>query len=287
MMNRRKFLARTSAAAAAGLILPKLSFAFPKESTIGIQLYSLREMIKDDFRGTLEMLSGTGYNAVEAAGYHDRMFYGYPPSDYRKICDDLGLKPLSSHSVLSADDAGYAAEDALNAGMSYIVIPSVPSEKRLNAGSYEKLADEFNRAGEICKNAGIKMGYHNHAFEFEEMDGQIPYDILLQNTDAGLCFMQADVFWMTYGGADPLDYFNRFPGRFELWHVKDMKDDAGKKCTEIGSGIIDFPALFREREKSGMKYYFVEQEKFEMDPAKSVAISLNYLKSITEGKPVK
>lgn len=279
-MNRRKFVKQVSTVTAAGLLLPEFSFAFPAGRTIGIQLYSLRKMIKTDFLGTLKMLSETGYNAVEAAGYSARQFYGYDPAEYKKICEDLGLNPLSTHTGLFGNDAGYAIEDALKGGMQYIVIPGIPEEKRRTADSFKKLADEFNTIGEKCRNMGVKMGYHNHAFEFGKMDDQVPYDILLENTDPSLCFMQADFYWMVYGGADPLDYFTRFPGRFELWHVKDMKDAESRISTEIGNGIIDFPALFNEREKAGMKYYFLEQEEFEIDPEKSIAISLNYLQSI-------
>jgi len=280
MINRRKFISRLASTAAAGLVLPKLSFAFPQQKTIGIQLYSLRALVEKDLTGTLRMLSHIGYNAIEAAGYKDRSFYGYAPAEFKALCTDLGLMPVSTHTMLGGNETGYAIEDAIRAGMSYIVIPSIPSEKRRTASDYARLANEFNELGEKCKNLGIRMGYHNHAFEFKPTDGMIPYNILLQATDPQLCFMQADFFWMAYAGVDPLDYLKKYPGRFELWHVKDMKDKESGKSTEIGKGIIDFPAIFKKRDLAGMKYYFVEQEEFEIDPEESVAISYAYLKSI-------
>ncbi len=247
---------------------------------IGIQLYTLRDLVNQDFTGTLTKLSQIGYNSIEAAGYNDGHFYGYKPTEYKNILTDLGLAPISSHCNINIDNAKKVAEDTLNAGMSYVILPWIGTDRRSSLDTYKALAEEMNIIGEQCNQLGLKFGYHNHAFEFETIDGQLPYDILLNETDADKVCMQLDLYWMVYGGYDPLEYFKKYPGRFELWHVKDMADDAKRESTEIGSGTLDFPAMFNDKSLSGMQYYFVEQEAFSMDPMESVRISFNYLKNI-------
>jgi len=143
-----------------------------------------------------------------------------------------------------------------------------------------KLADEFNKIGELCKASGLTFGYHNHAFEFEVVNGRKPYDILLNYTEAELVTMELDTYWMVYGKNDPIEYFNNYPGRFKLWHVKDMDETSKRESTEIGSGIIDFEKLFQAKETAGLEYYFVEQEEFKMDIVDSITQSFNYLNSL-------
>jgi len=280
MTNRRTFLKKVSAVSAAALILPQEILAFPGKKMIGIQLYTIRDLVNKDFTGTLKTLSEIGYNSLEAAGYADRKFYGYSPSEYEKICLDLGLRPLSSHSGVDLANADQVIEDTKRAGMEYLVLPWIGEERRKSADHYKALAEELNQIGEKCRAAGLKFGYHNHAFEFEKKDSQIPYDILLDNTDPDLCFMQIDFYWMVYGGYEPLDYFKQYPGRFELWHIKDMAGNEARESTEIGNGIIDFRAIYEQRNLAGMKYFFLEQESFTMDPVESIAISYQFLKTL-------
>ncbi len=280
MTNRRTFIKGLSVAVAAGLTLPGKLFAFPAGKIIGIQLYTIREMVNKDFEGTLKILSEIGYNSVEAAGYNDGKYYGFEPQDYAKICKDYGILPLSSHSSINIENAEKVIENTAKAGMNYLVLPSIGNEKRQTLDDYRQMADEFNLIGEKCKNSGLKFGYHNHAYEFDKLNDQVPYDVLLQRTEPELCFMQIDLYWMVYGGYDPVDYFNRYPGRFDLWHVKDMDKTEQRGSTEIGQGIIDFPELFEQKEKSGMKFYFVEQEEFNMDMVESITMSFKYLNTL-------
>jgi sugar phosphate isomerase/epimerase len=279
MINRRYFIQGLTASAFLGMISPKDLLANPTKKMIGIQLYTIRDLVKSDFTGTLKILADIGYKTVEAAGYSDRKFYGYEPKDYAKICNDHGILPLSSHSGINPENADVVIEDTFKAGANYIVLPSIAQEKRKTLDDYKKQAEEFNKIGKKCRNAGLKFGYHNHAFEFEKMEEQIPYDVLLESTDPELCFFQVDVYWMIYGGYDPFDYIKKYPGRFELWHVKDMDKGESRESTEIGQGIIDFPALFKKKKKSGLKYYFVEQEEFKMDMVESITMSYKYLNS--------
>ncbi len=277
MITRRTFVKSISATLVASMVFPLLLTAIPTGKIIGIQLYTLRDQVKENFKGTLQKIADIGYNAVEAAGYADRKFYGYAPKEYKKIAEEKGLIPQSSHSGISLDNVDQVIDDTLEAGMSYIVLPYLAQDKRKTIDDYKKLAEEFNRIGERCKMSGLRFGYHNHAFEFEKMDGIIPYDIMLEQTEPEFVTMQLDLYWMVYGGYDPLDYFEKYPGRFELWHVKDMDHTEKRECTEIGQGIIDFKNIFAAKDKAGMKYYYVEQEAFKIPPFESIRISFNYL----------
>ncbi|MBE9492172.1 MAG: sugar phosphate isomerase/epimerase [Bacteroidetes bacterium] len=277
MITRRTFVKSISATLVASLVFPFRLTAIPTGKIIGIQLYTLRDQVKENFKGTLQKIADIGYNAVEAAGYADRKFYGYAPKEYKKIVEEKGLIPQSSHSGISLDNVDQVIDDTLEAGMSYIVLPYLAQDKRKTIDDYKKLAEEFNRIGERCKMSGLRFGYHNHAFEFEKMDGIIPYDIMLEQTEPEFVTMQLDLYWMVYGGYDPLDYFEKYPGRFELWHVKDMDHTEKRECTEIGQGIIDFKKIFAAKDKAGMKYYYVEQEAFKIPPFESIRISFNYL----------
>jgi sugar phosphate isomerase/epimerase len=280
-MNRRTFVKGISATVAASMILPSDLLAFPKEKIIGIQLYTLRDMISADFTGTLKKIRGAGYNSIEAAGYGERKFYGYDPKEYNNIVTGLGLLPTSSHSNINLQNIDNAIEDHLAAGMNYIVLPSVPNEKRGTIDDYKRLADEFNTIGKSCRDAGLGFGYHNHAFEFEKIGDEIPYDVLIENTDPKYVFMQVDLFWMVYGGHQPKEYFRKYPGRFELWHIKDMDNTPERECTEIGDGIINYKKVFRMKDRSGMKHFFVEQEAFKMDPIESICKSYIFLNSLS------
>jgi sugar phosphate isomerase/epimerase len=277
MITRRTFVKSISATLVASMVFPLRLTAIPTGKIIGIQLYTLRDQVKENFKGTLQKIADIGYNAVEAAGYADRKFYGYAPKEYKKIAEEKGLIPQSSHSGISLDNVDQVIDDTLEAGMSYIVLPYLAQDKRKTIDDYKKLAEEFNRIGERCKMSGLRFGYHNHAFEFEKMDGIIPYDIMLEQTEPEFVTMQLDLYWMVYGGYDPLDYFEKYPGRFELWHVKDMDHTEKRECTEIGQGIIDFKKIFAAKDKAGMKYYYVEQETFKIPPFESIRISFNYL----------
>ncbi|MCD4746966.1 MAG: sugar phosphate isomerase/epimerase [Bacteroidales bacterium] len=280
MITRRTFVKGISATVAASMVLPLKLSAFTPKKIIGIQLYTLRNQVKDDFTGTLQKIAAIGYNAIEAAGYANGKFYGYPPKEYKKFIEDIGLIPQSSHTAVSIENIDKVIEDTLEAGMSYLVLPYLSEDKRRTIGEYKKTAEEFNKIGERCKNSGLQFAYHNHAFEFEKMDGIIPYDILLEQTDQEFVTMQLDLYWMVFGGYEPIDYFGKYPGRFGLWHVKDMDNTEERESTEIGKGVIDFKKIFAAKKKAGMKYFYLEQESFKIPPFESIAISYNYLNNL-------
>ena len=280
MTTRRNFIKTLSAATALTMLTPKALMAIPKNKYIGIQLYTIREKLKEDFDGTMKKIAKIGFNSIETAGYSEGEFYGFSPKDFLKYSSDLGLKALSSHADVQWNTIDQMIEHTLEAGMEYLVKPWLSSDQRKNIDDYKKLADEFNKIGEKCKKSGLRFAYHNHAFEFENIDGQIPYDVLLENTEAEFLTMQLDTYWMIYGGYQPLDYFKKYPGRFELLHIKDMDDTEKRESTEIGKGIIDFPEIFSAHKKSGMKYFFLEQEAFKMDAFDSLSLSYAYLRTL-------
>ena len=171
-----------------------------------------------------------------------------------------------------------AVADAVEAGQEYIVLAYLAEEERKNIDDYKRLAEVLNKAGETCRQYGITFGYHNHDFEFLELDGQMPYELLLQEVEEKNMAMELDLYWATKAGKDPVAYFRKAPGRFPLWHVKDMEDSPEGFFTEVGNGVIDFPAIFREKETAGLKHFYVEQDTCRNHPPlESAAISYKYL----------
>jgi sugar phosphate isomerase/epimerase len=270
-----------TAMAVAGMMLPKNLLAMQKDKIIGIQLYTIRDLVAENLEGTLETLSNIGYKSVEAAGYDNRRFYNLLPGEYKKVVEGYGLMPLSSHSNFSLEEASTVIEDTQEAGMKYLVIPWLPEEKRKTLDDYKILADEFNKIGELCKSAGLTFGYHNHDFEFKKIDNVVPYNVLLENTEPDFVSFQLDLYWIIYAGFRPTDYFKSFPGRFKTWHVKDMDGSNESETTEVGKGIINFQSIFKKKELAGMEYCFVEQEHFKTDDKMySVKTSFNYLDAL-------
>jgi sugar phosphate isomerase/epimerase len=287
-MNRRTFLEILTAAA----VLPRhLSWAAAEHriEKIGLQLYTVRDQMKADFDGTIAKVASIGYKEVEFAGY-----FGRTPEQVRAVIDRNGLTSPSCHveyAVLT-DQWPSIIESSKTIGQSYIVCPWIPEEIRKQPDSWKRAIDTFNHAGEISKKSGIQFAYHNHWFEFLPVNGKLPYDMLLEQCDPDLVKMELDLCWITVAGADPLTYFNRFPGRFPLVHVKDMKKlpkvsasggqdfgDSLKDMTEVGSGIIDWKRILGQSEKAGIKHYIVEHDKPQA-PFESIKISYDYLSKL-------
>jgi sugar phosphate isomerase/epimerase len=283
MQKRRTFIKTTAAAMMAALLTPNKMWAKKKNKVIGIQLYTLREMLKENFEETLDIVSSIGYSTIESAGYADRKFYGYYPKEYKNILEDYGLTPVSSHARFALIDAPYVIDDTLESGAKYLVYPWLAENQRKTIDDYKRLADEFNIIGELCKNGGLTFAYHNHAFEFEDKNGVIPYNVLLENTEPDLVSMELDLYWIMRGGFNPKEYFDVFPGRFKLWHVKDMLDTSVMDFAPVGQGILNFQAIFRQKEKAGLEYAFVEQDSHSNDdPIFNIETSFNYLNRLSD-----
>src|SRR6266853_5115325 len=287
-MDRRTFLGTMTAAT---LLTRRLGFAADdhKIEKIGLQLYTVRDLMKQDFDGTLSKVAAVGYKEVEFAGYFD-----HSPKDVRAAVDRRGLTAPSAHIDYKSLGEKFpeVIEAAKVVGHEYLVNPWIDEEIRKQPEGWKHAAETFNRAGEACKKAGIQFAYHNHWFEFLPVNGKLPYDTLLELCDANLVKMELDLCWITVAGADPLTYFNRYPGRFPLVHVKDMKklpkvstagsQDFGSSLTDmtsVGSGIIDWKHILGQSEKAGIKHYIVEHDKPQA-PFESIKISYDYLSKL-------
>jgi sugar phosphate isomerase/epimerase len=263
-----------------------------KSFGVGLQLYTIRDAMAADALGSLKKISDMGYKNVELADYSNGMFYGYTPAEFKKIVNDLGMEIISSHTSVEAegitmDSAKKLADDHAILGVKYCVQPWVEEVDR-NVESYKRMIGDWNQVGEVMKNVGIQFGYHNHNFEFANLDGIIPYyDIFMPEMDADLITMELDMYWATKAGQDPVEMFNKYPNRFQLFHFKDMaeqsepffdvvKDD----ITSVGAGLIDFKRIYEARETAGMKYLFVEDDnQGNGKPFEAVEISVNNLTS--------
>jgi sugar phosphate isomerase/epimerase len=277
MITRRNFIKSTAMTSLAIAALPGILRASPVRPNIGLQLYTLRDLVGLDLKGTLKKVAGIGYNWLELAGYADGKFYGLPPAELRKMVDDLGMKVISSHAGITPEESRQAIDAHSELGATYLVFPWVSMPEKPVRDDFSRLAKKLNDLGDACRKSGLKFGYHNHAFEFVKIEDTTGYDILMNDTEpANVCF-ESDLYWMVYAGVDPVHYFKKYPGRFKLWHVKDMEDTPEKGFAPVGTGSIDFSRIFAEKETAGMEYFFVEQDTCKDDPLKSVKISYKNL----------
>jgi sugar phosphate isomerase/epimerase len=248
---------------------------------IGLQLYSIRDSITKDVPAAIAKVGKMGYKFVEPANYANGKLYGMEPAAFKALCKANGLKILSSHVGRELPDSANFAKtmawwdtciDAhVAVGAKFLVQPSMGESAYRSLDTLKRYCDYFNMIGEKCKAQGIRFGYHNHDREFStKLDGQTIYDFMLTNTDPEKVIFEIDLYWTVKGGADPVDYFNKYPGRFSLWHIKDEK--------EIGAtGIVDFAAAWAYAPKSGLEYGIVEVERYDFDEFTSCKMSIDFL----------
>ena len=291
MTTRRSFI-KSSAILSAGLLAAPELFAYNKKY-IGLQLYTVRDAMAADPVASLAKVAKVGYTSVEGATYTgSELFYGMSAMQFAAVLKDNGLIMPSAHYRLGEEmvngtaqkgtllnDWQKAVDDASAVGIKYMVCAYLSTAERGNLDHYKKIGSDFNKAGEICKKAGIQLCYHNHDFEFIMENGQYPYEVLLANTDKSLVKMEMDLYWVTKANQDPIKLINEHPGRFPLWHVKDMDHTPNRMFTEVGHGIIDFKMIFKHADKAGLKYFFVEQDQTPGDPFVSIQQSYDYIKS--------
>jgi sugar phosphate isomerase/epimerase len=289
--KRRDFL-KLSATIGAGVALGPLTNGLVGCSTIksaninknfGIQLYTLRDDLPKDPKGVLTQLAGFGYKQVESFEGKQGMFWGMKNTEFKKLMDDLGMKIVSSHCNINEDFERKAAE-AGEIGMNYLLCPYLGPQKSLD--DYKRAADTFNQRGETCRKNGLRFGYHNHDYSFTLQDGKYPQDIMMQNTDKNLVDYEMDIYWVVTAGQDPIAWINRYPGRFTLAHVKDREKGAplSKKDASVvlGTGGINFSSILKEGQKNGMKYFIVEQEKYEnTTPLQAAKADADYMKNFS------
>ncbi len=264
-MQRRKFLKMS--AAAAGLsqlaLLRCSSEAAQSNYPFGIQLYSLRADMPADPDGVLQQLAQFGYRQIQSYEGPSGMFWGHSPESFGRYVRDLGMDPVASHCSIE-EDFERKANEAAEAGMQYLICPLIGAQASLD--DYRRFADRFNRCGEICREAGLRFAYHNHHYTFFELNGEIPHDVLMQNTDPEVVDFELDIFWLVAAGQDPLTWIRKYPGRFAFSHVKDrlpnMPADSFTASTTLGQGVIDYPGILPVAYEHGMRFFMVEQESY-------------------------
>ena len=276
MKTRRDFFKKAGGLVLGALIMPGLTKA-EKIKRIGIQLYSVRNEMLADAVGTLRQLAKIGYKELESARSEKGNYYGLQPKEIKKIVSDLGMTLRSGH-VHVDKDWQRSIDSAAEAGQDYLVCSSLPS-KGQTVDNYKSVAETFSKAGEDCKKSNIIFGYHNHEYEFEKENGQVLYDVLLNNTDPNLVTWELDLGWVVASGNDPLAYFNKYPGRFPLWHLKDM-DVAKQRSTEFGKGQIKVLEILKNAKLSGVKHIFVEQEEYASTALESMKYDFDYLQKL-------
>lgn len=294
--SRRSFIQNSALFLAGTALLSKTAFASAKPSEIvGIQLYSVRDDMTKDPKGTLTQLAKFGYKNVEHANYINRKFYGFTPKEFKIVLDDLGLKMPSGHTVMTKDhwDADkkdftdawkYTVEDAAYMGQQYVISPWIDEPIRKSYDSMMQLLDTFNKSGELCKKSGMKFGYHNHWFEFtDKLNGVNIFDLMMKNMDFNLVAMQLDMGNMYIAGAKASDILYQYPGKFELLHVKDEIASPNEEKFEsavLGKGIIHAKeATDLGRKIGGTKVFIIEQEAYQnATPLESVKEDLAVMK---------
>ncbi len=287
MVSRRKFIQQASILGAA-MMLPPTDW-LKTHRPLGLQLYTVRDEIKN-LSKTLQRVAQAGYTNIETYGYDKRFFFGKTVPEMARLLKQQHLVSTSGHYGLpdmlyekyyNWDSWKYMLEDALIMGQKYVTIPYLDDQHRTEE-DIKRIADRLNKGGELSKAAGITTAYHNHDFEFNQVADSTLYELLLSNTDPKLVKFEADLYWMTYANQQPLDWFKKHPGRFALWHVKDMETPTaamakGQTC-EVGKGIIDWKKIFAAKQLAGLDVAFVEQEQYRRPVFDCIKTSAVYMK---------
>ena len=286
-MKRREFL-QYSALAASSAIVPSQLFA-DKTTPIGIQLWSVRDAMAKDAKGTLAQLSKQGYKYVEGFGFGNGKWFGLTPSEMKKTLSGLGMSMRSNHLMITtkdfanktlSDDFKKGVDAAVEVGQQYVICPYMTDEDR-NKESVKVLCETFNKAGELCKSKGLQFGYHNHAFEFQtRMNDETMYRYILDNTDPKLVVMEMDLCWAVRGKYNPVDWFKLYPGRFHAVHMKDLASQEKDGSCIIGEGVVNFKEIIANQKLGGIKLFIVELEDYKKTSVEDVAVCYTNLRKI-------
>lgn len=289
-MKRRTFIQNTSLAAAGAMLAPSMlgCASQPNQKPIGIQLYTLRDVIGSDVKGTLKKVADIGFKELETYSHANGKIFDLPFAEFGNMAKDMGLSIISGHygTGQSMPDVkgtlvnGWesAVEDAKRAGQKYMVIAYLAQEERTSLDDYKRICARMNQASEICKSAGITFGYHNHEFEFIPLEGRVPYEVMTEELDPSV-ILELDIYWSTFANVDALELFKKYAQRIQLWHVKDMSKEKREQQTDVGSGTIDYKTVFANAELSGMKHFFLEQEYFTGSQFDSITKGYKHLRS--------
>ncbi len=308
MSNRRKFLLTAGKMTAAGLILPTWACnansgtstaaeadmadsaadgAMQAAGTLdafGIQLYTVRDVLPQDPKGTLRQLADYGYTQIEGYEGAQGMFWGMEHTEFKDYIDSLGLTMVSSHCNID-ENFEEKARQAAEIGMDYLICPYIGAQDSKEA--WQAVVDKFNQRGQTCADNGIRFAYHNHGYSFEEVYGIVPQDFMMENTNDSVDY-EMDIYWVVTGGADPIDYLNKYPDKWKLCHVKDRERGAdpaeSEASVDLGTGSIDFAEILSVAARHGMEYYIVEQERYPAStPLESAEVDATYLRQLQFG----
>lgn len=278
-MNRRELLQLLGGAVALGTPARLMACAAgDKLGKIGVQLYTVRSLMAQNVEDTLRRVAEIGYQEVEFAGLFNRT-----PSAMRATLDSLGLAAPSTHidvREIAPERISQQLDTANTLGNRYLVVAFLAPELRRTLDDWKRVAARFNAAGEAAKARGIQFAYHNHDFEFVPIDGQVPFDVLLQASDPSLVRIELDLYWITKAGGDPAAYFNRWPARFPMVHVKDSAGPPDHQMRDVGAGVLPFAQLFAQRQKAGIEHFFVEHDN-PKQPLDSIRASFDHLRRLT------
>jgi len=296
MTNRREFLKKTGAAALGSMLIHDILKAVPPENarpltSVGIQTFTLNSFMGNDPKATFKKLADIGFKNIETATYSDDKYYGFGPKEFRSMINDQGLEWIGHHvmgvplaSLFAppenptpeqikrfeqmkqfaanmkapnlTDNMQKIVDDAAEGGLKYLICASTAIN---TMDKIKKAVETFSKAGEACKKAGLQFAYHNHATEWDPVEGTTAYDFILSQTDKDLVKMELDLGWVATAKKNPADLFNGHPGRFPLFHLKDF-NLATNTMVPVGAGDVDFGASFANADLAGMKYYFIEQD---------------------------
>jgi len=286
-MLRRSFLKATgfsTIAMAAGSNSFASMLSSKKIPALGIQLYMVKEDMEKDGEGTLQKLGAMGYTQIESYDGSKGMFWGMTNKEFQELAGKYGLNMVSSHYNDGGTSFETKAAMAAEIGMKYLICPWKGPQKHID--DFKRIAEEFNGNGAICKKHGLRFGYHSHDYPFKEIDGQVPEDVLLANTDPALVDFQIDFYYVVTQHKDPFAYLTKYSGRYKLCHMRDVLkvplptgSDEESAC-DLGQGIIDYPKLIATSLYNGVQYFFVEQSRFYREsPLQSAQVNANYLKA--------
>ena len=289
MNTRRDFIKQTSLLAVGAAIIPSFANSMlVAKRAVGLQLYSLRDIIGKDITTIIEKVAAIGYKEVETYGYSAKGgFWGLDAKAFGSLLKNNGLKSPSGHFNMDDFMAGKASgtdqlksyiEAANILGSQYITVPYLGANVRKTADDYKKIANKLNEAANLCKSSGLKLGYHNHDFEFTKFNGVSGFEIMLKETDKNLVDFELDLYWAVRSGVDPIALFKANPKRFTMWHVKDMDKVNKNSNTEVGNGGVDFKSIFAQAKIAGVKHYFVEHEtNYKPNELGSIKTSFDYV----------
>jgi sugar phosphate isomerase/epimerase len=282
-MKRRTFI-QSSALAMAGAGIASSVWAgtgSKYKNKVGLQLYSLRDIIGKDPKGVLKSVAEFGYKELESYGYKDGKYFDLPAKEYADYVTSLGMKNVSGHYGidLAKNSWEQTCADAKLIGQEYVVVPYLTEEYYKTLDDLKKTCAIINKGEEIATKMGLKMGYHNHAFEFKQVEGQVMFDVMMKELNPNVR-MELDIFWVVNAKQDPIQLFQKYPGRFEQWHVKDMDKNDRSKNADIGTGSIDYKKIFAQAKLSGMKHFYIEQETYPVSSTESVKASIKGLLKI-------